>query len=112
MDFFGLKGRWIRTFLVSLGVLLVPAILAGTVAGIGIAVGVVLGGGGFSFLGCMLLQARTPERRLDKAKLESKMERHVVRRENLSRILLSDERWELYDYSRRRQSVSNRTEII
>lgn len=96
MDLFGLKGRWIRTFLISFGVAAAVGAVLGFALGMGAAIATILGGGAACFFGCVLLQGKTSERQLEKARIESKMERYVIRRENISRTVLRDRAYEEY----------------
>lgn len=90
MDLFGLKGRWIRTFFLMLGVSCVPGAFLAVSYGISAFIACLFGLGGIAFFGCLMLQGKTPERRLDKTVLSKRMCVTVRRRENASRILLED----------------------
>lgn len=104
MDLFGLKGSWIRIFLLCLGICVAPALVLAIVFSIGAFVAVMLVGGGVSFIGCMILQGKAPERRLYKVRLSGKMELSVRRRENLSRIIILDPEYERMALERERRN--------
>lgn len=88
INIFGLRGGWVRIYLIALGCSTVVAfflgVLAGTTAGFAFFIIMLIG----LFFLCLVLQQKLPSRLIEKAKIQSKMRQVVVRRETLSRILL------------------------
>ena len=90
INIFGLRGRWVTLFLYSLGGCLVLAFIIGIMMGVGMGFSVFIVGGVAAFFGCLVLQAKTPARRLEKVKVSSRLRRAVYRRETLTRIIPQD----------------------
>lgn len=89
-EIFGLKGSWVKIFLMGAGVCLVLGLIVGAMTSSGIAVVTVLVLIIGDFLVCMMMQTRLPSRRVGKYSLASKCSGWVIRRESLGRILLED----------------------
>lgn len=90
----GIKGRWVKTLLVAVGCIVAFGVLVGGIMGTGMALITILVGVVAAFFTCMILQAKIPSRRLDKAKIADKVPGWVVRRESLARIITEDPRYE------------------
>lgn len=90
LNIFGLRGGWIRNFGMFAGASVLLGILAGVFTTSGIGMGVFIGGLIASFFVCLVLQAKTPSRRLPKAPLKMKMETRVIRRRSLTRLIAVD----------------------
>lgn len=100
----GLKGKWLRIFLILFALGAVLAFLFGASSSTGIGIIVFLIVGVASFLGCLVLQGKMPSRRVDKFKIASKCSLRVVRRESLGRILT---RSSVYEEAQRLLSQKN-----
>lgn len=92
-ELFGIKGRWVRIFLIGAGASIATGLVVGFLTSAGIGIVVVIVFAVLDFLGCMLLQGRLPSRQVEKAKLSGRTQCWVLRRETLSRILLPDENY-------------------
>ena len=98
-EIFGMKGRWVKIFLMAAGVSLVFGIIVGSVMGSGIGVVTVIIAVAVSFFVCLTMQSRTPGRQVGRAMLAGKTSGWVLRRETLGRIILEDRRYdEVKDY--------------
>jgi predicted MFS family arabinose efflux permease len=88
INIFGLRGGWVRIYLIALGCSTVLALFIGIFAGtsMGFAFFIIMLIGLF-FL-CLVLQTKLPDRQLPKARVQPRMRQAVIRRETLSRILL------------------------
>lgn len=88
VNIFGLRGAWVRIYLILLGCSLVLALMLGALLGsaAGFAVFIVSLIG--LFFSCLVIQQRLPARQIGKARIQSRMTQAVIRRETLSRILL------------------------
>ncbi len=99
LEIFGLRGAWLKTFLLIVFGCLFVALLLGSIFGTGIGLAVFIICLAVAFFGCLSLQVKTPGRQLEKQKLAAKSEGWVIRRETLSRILLKEP---LYDVVKQR----------
>ena len=99
----GLKGQWVKNFLIIAGAGVLFAVMAGlsTSTGIGIVIAILSLAGGF--LICLVLQGKVPSRRVNKYKLRAKSFLLVIRRESISRILTSDPRFIVLSELNKRQ---------
>lgn len=93
VDIFGLRGAWIRNFLVVLGGLVVLGFLLGSVFGTTVAYSLIIVGGVVDFFVCLFVQSKIPAKRFEKLLVQNKMEQVVIRRETLSRIVYDDPNW-------------------
>ena len=93
LNIFGLRGGWIKNFGIFCGIAFGVAVVVGIAMGMGPAMGIFIAGLAVSFFACLVLQAKTPARRLGKVRLRQKMNVRVIRRETLSRIVLDDPRY-------------------
>jgi len=93
IDIFGIRGTWIRNFLVVLGVLVTVGFLLGSIFGATVGYSIIIVGGVIDFFVCLFVQSKIPSRRFDKLLAESKMEQVIIRRETLSRIVYDDPNW-------------------
>lgn len=93
-ELFGIKGRWVKIFLIAAGISVVTGVIAGSVttSGIGIVTVIILIA--VSFFLCLTVQSRIPSRQVSKAMIGKKIQGWVIRRESLSRILLEDPRYD------------------
>ena len=96
MSLFGLRGQWIKIFLISLGAALGVALFAGMLAGMSVGLALFFGTAVISFFTCLIIQGKIPSRRISKVRHSGKMRIYVRRRELLSRILLSDPEFERF----------------
>lgn len=90
-EILGLRGAWVKKFLVFAGCSFGAGIVFGFGLGTGIGLVTAIIGIVGSFFACLTLQAKTPGPRLEKENLSSKCKGAVIRRETLARILLDDE---------------------
>lgn len=89
-EVFGIRGHWVKNFLLLSGGIVVVGIFLGFVFTSGVAVAFILVCLGLDFLFCLSMQTKLPSRQVVRARLSSKSEGWVIRRETLCRILLED----------------------
>lgn len=106
VSIFGLKGRWITVFLYGTGAFILLGVVAGNIFTSGVGIAIAIGGLFVSFFVCLMLQTTRPAKLIDKWRLSPKMDGKVVRREQLSRIVLSDPGYRYYK-SRMRGGTGN-----
>ena len=94
LEIFGLRGSWVKVFLLAAGCGLVLGLVSGSLFGTGIGLSAVIVCVVCGFFGCLALQSRIPSRQLGKQKLSDRSECWVIRRETLSRILLEQRSYE------------------
>ena len=92
-EIFGIKGRWVKLFLIAAGSSVVLGIIVGAMSTSGIGVVTVIVCVALAFFGCLTMQARLPGRQVQKAALSGRMPGWVIRRETLGRIILKDARY-------------------
>lgn len=94
VDIFGVKGGWIKIFLIAVGVCVVLGIIIGSymTAGVGISVAIV--GAIACFIACQVIQESVTHRHIDKYPLTGRMKCYVRRKETLSSVLLPDPRYQ------------------
>ena len=90
----GLKGRWVRIFLVAFALSVLFAFITGGLTSMGVGLVIFFIGIIASFLVCLVMQGRIPSRQFDKIKLNSRCALRVIRSESISRILTEDPRYE------------------
>lgn len=88
MSIIGLKGGWIKRFLIYAGCALLLGVFIGSAMGSGVGIAVAIIGAFASFFWCLVKQEKISARRLGKEPLKTSMNVLVRRRETLSRILL------------------------
>lgn len=92
INIFGLRGGWVKIFLIIVGCSLFLALLLGAMTSTGVGFSIFIIGLAGGFISCLVLQQKMPSRQIDKVKIQSKMKGYIVRRETLSRIILEDPR--------------------
>lgn len=98
IDVFGLKGKWIKVFLVGVALILVVALAFGASAGSAYGIGSFLFLAIVWFFVCLVMQGKTPQRQLPRLGLSSKIYPFVARKETIARILMKDPRIEDLGY--------------
>lgn len=98
IDIFGLKGKWIKVFLVGVALILVVALVFGASAGSAYGIGSFLCLAIVWFFVCLVKQGKIPQRRLPRMGLSSRIYHQVTRRETIARILMRDPRIEDLGY--------------
>ena len=87
VDVFGLKGKWIRNFLVLAGLSLVLAFFFGSLTNSGIGIFSFFIMALLSFVGCVMVQSKISSRRMERTLFGKNCKRVVTRRETISRIV-------------------------
>ena len=91
-EIFGIKGKWVSILITAAAVSVGIGLVIGFILGTGMAIVSIILLIVLSVIGCMMMQTNIPSRQVKKAKISSRMEGWVIRRETLSRILLPDHR--------------------
>lgn len=93
VDIFGVKGSWIKVFLLMVGISVFTGIIIGSMTSSGIGISICIIGAIGSFIICQVLQNTIHQRHISKLPLTGKMNTYVKRRETLSSVLLPDPRY-------------------
>lgn len=94
VDIFGLKGEWIKVFLIVAACFLVAGFVAGAMTTSGIGITVVIVGCIGSFVTCLVVQDSVPHRNINKYSQSAAMKSCVRRKETISHIMLPDPRYQ------------------
>lgn len=89
-EVFGIKGHWVKNFLLIAGAVITLGIILGFVFTSGVAVAFIVVCLGLDFLFCLSMQTKLPSRQVVRTRLSARSEGWVLRRETLCRILLED----------------------
>lgn len=90
----GIKGTWVKNFLLIAVAVIFFGIFLGFVFTAGVAVAFVVVCLGLDFFLCLSMQTKLPSRQFPRSRLSGRTEGWVLRRETLSRIVLDDPRYE------------------
>lgn len=91
-EIFGIKGKWVSILITAAAVSVGIGLVIGFILGTGMAIVSIILLIVLAVIGCMMMQTNIPSRQVKKAKISSRMEGWVIRRETLSRMLLPDPR--------------------
>ena len=105
-EFLGVKGSWVKIFLLIAGGAVLLGVALGFVFGTGVALAFIAGCVAFDFFICLTTQSKVPSRQVSRARLSGGVGCWVVRRETLSRVLCEDPRYEELQRHRKAQSAS------
>lgn len=93
-EVFGIKGHWVKNFLLLAGAIVFLGVFVGFILSSGVAVAFVVVCLGLDFLFCISMQTKLPSRQYPRSRLSGRTEGWVLRRETLSRIVFEDPRYE------------------